>query len=224
MTKRPASLSLDLDNHWSYLKTRGDPAWEAYPSYLDVVVPRALELLDRHGLRITFFIVGQDAARPENGEALASIAPAGHEIGNHSHHHEPWLHRYSPAQVREELSVAHEAISKATGVRPRGFRGPGYSVSAATLETLVDLGYQYDASTLPTFIGPVARAFYFRASGLDDEERRRARGPLRTLERRPPSRNPLPLARGGEEPGGGAGDHHPIPAASVPLLLPALHR
>lgn len=172
MTVRPASLSLDLDNHWSYLKTRGDPAWEAYPTYLDLIVPRALDFLETLGLRITFFVVGQDAARPENGDALKAIAPAGHEIGNHSHNHEPWLHRYSPDRVREELSVAHAAIEAATGVRPRGFRGPGYSVSAATLETLVDLDYRYDASTLPTFIGPLARAFYFRASGLDAEERR----------------------------------------------------
>ena len=40
--KPPASLSLDLDNQWSYMKTHGDPAWESLPSYLDVVVPRAL--------------------------------------------------------------------------------------------------------------------------------------------------------------------------------------
>jgi peptidoglycan/xylan/chitin deacetylase (PgdA/CDA1 family) len=172
MTGRPASLSLDLDNHWSYLKTRGDGAWQAYPSYLDVIVPRALQMLDAHGLRITFFVVGQDAARPENREALASIAAAGHEIGNHSHNHEPWLHRYSPDEVRGELGAAHEAIEAATGVVPHGFRGPGYSVSLPTLETLADFGYVYDASTLPTFIGPLARAFYFRASGLDEESRR----------------------------------------------------
>ncbi|MGH7756410.1 MAG: polysaccharide deacetylase family protein, partial [Vulcanimicrobiaceae bacterium] len=85
-----ASLSLDLDNEWSYLKTHGDPAWEQYPSYLDVVVPRVLEVTARLGLRITVFIVGQDAALERNHPALRSIAAAGHEIGNHSFHHEPW--------------------------------------------------------------------------------------------------------------------------------------
>ena len=62
MSKPLASLSLDLDNKWSYLKTHGDAGWEAFPSYLDVVVPRVLDLLAARSLKITFFVVGQDAA------------------------------------------------------------------------------------------------------------------------------------------------------------------
>ena len=57
-----ASLSLDLDNQWSYMKTHGDAGWESFPSYLDVVVPRVLQFLKERDLTITFFIVGQDAA------------------------------------------------------------------------------------------------------------------------------------------------------------------
>ena len=45
-----ASLSLDLDNLWSYLKIHGDPAWEALPSYLGVAVPRVLGFLAERGL------------------------------------------------------------------------------------------------------------------------------------------------------------------------------
>src|SRR5262245_65486240 len=102
MTKPIASLSLDLDNKWSYLKTHGDGGWESYPSYLDVVVPRFLSVLAELKLKVTVFVVGQDAALPKNHTALASIAAAGHEIGNHSFHHEPWLHRYSHKQIEEE--------------------------------------------------------------------------------------------------------------------------
>lgn len=62
-TNKPvASLSLDLDNQWSYMKTHGDPGWESYPSYLDILVPRFLEFLQQQNLTITVFIVGQDAA------------------------------------------------------------------------------------------------------------------------------------------------------------------
>jgi len=60
--KQTASLSLDLDNKWSYMKTHGDAGWENFPSYLDTVVPRALRFLRERDLQITFFIVGQDAA------------------------------------------------------------------------------------------------------------------------------------------------------------------
>lgn len=171
MPKPIASLSLDLDNKWSYLKTHGDRGWESYPSYLEVVVPRILEVLNELGLKVTVFVVGQDAALDVNQRALASIAAAGHEIGNHSFHHEPWLHRYSDAEIEEEIANAEEAIQEATGVRPIGFRGPGYSLSPAVLAILASRGYRYDASTLPTLLGPLARAYYFVNARLSEEQR-----------------------------------------------------
>ncbi|PJF39632.1 MAG: polysaccharide deacetylase [Chloroflexi bacterium] len=170
-TNSVASLSLDLDNKWSYMKTHGDAGWEIFPSYLDIVVPRVLELLDKHKLTITFFVVGQDAALEENHAALKSIADAGHEIGNHSFHHEPWLHLYSAAEVEAELSRAHEHIEKATGQSPIGFRGPGFSVSETVLRVLINMGYKYDCSTFPTFLGPLARAYYFLTMRLTPEEK-----------------------------------------------------
>jgi hypothetical protein len=137
---------------------------------LDIVVPRALELLHRLGLRITFFIVGQDAALERNAKALRSIADAGHEIGNHSFNHEPWLQHYDREGVRRELVSAGDAITAATGMRPRGFRGPGFSLSRSTLELLAELDYTYDATTFPTYIGPLARAYYFMTAKLSSEE------------------------------------------------------
>ena len=167
-----AALSLDLDNQWSYMKTHGDPAWQTMPSYLNLLVPRILEILDQLNLRITFFIVGQDAAMPMHADILAEIARRGHEIGNHSHHHEPWMHRRSAAAIDDELARAEASIENVTGHRPRGFRGPGFTRSTTILETLVRRGYAYDASSLPTFIGPLARAYYFRSSKLGPEAMR----------------------------------------------------
>jgi len=168
-----ASLSLDLDDEWSYLRTHGDQGWEAMPSYLDRVVPRILEVLARRGLKITFFVVGRDAALERNREALRMLAQAGHEIGNHSLRHEPWLHLYSEEELDRELAEAEMHIEAATGRRPDAFRGPGYSLSQATLRVLLRRGYRYDASTLPTFLGPLARAYYFMSATLDREERRK---------------------------------------------------
>jgi len=87
--KNLASVSLDLDNQWSYMKTNGDAGWEDFPSYLDLVVPRILSFLKERDLKITFFVIGQDAALEKNREAITSIAEAGHEIANHSFNHEP---------------------------------------------------------------------------------------------------------------------------------------
>jgi hypothetical protein len=168
--KSIASLSLDLDNKWSYMKTHGDAGWDQYPSYLDLLVPRVLELLKKHELTITFFVVGQDAVFEKNHAALASLSAAGHEIGNHSFKHEPWLHLYTDEEIHAELKSAQDAIEKVTGYRPTGFRGPGFSCSLATLTTLKKLGYAYDASTFPTFLGPLGRLYYFMHSSLSKEE------------------------------------------------------
>jgi protoporphyrinogen oxidase len=166
-----ATLSLDLDNLWSYLKTRGDSSWRSFPSFLDLVVPRVLRFLEERDQAITWFVVGQDAAIVKNRSLLSSIATAGHEIGNHSYQHEPWLHLYPPECLDEELSRAERAIEDATGRHAKGFRGPGFSLSKNVLLALERRGYRYDASTLPTFIGPLARAFYFHNADLTPEER-----------------------------------------------------
>ena len=167
-----ASLSLDLDNKWSYMKTHGDAGWESLPSYLDVCVPRILKFLKERNLNITFFIVGQDAALDKNQESIGQIAAVGHEIGNHSFRHEPWLHLYSKQELTEEFEKTEEALEKVTGQRPKGFRGPGYSLSPTVLEVLATRNYEYDCSTLPTYIAPLARAYYFfKSPEMSDEER-----------------------------------------------------
>lgn len=169
-----ASLSLDLDNQWSYMKTHGDAGWESFPSYLDVVVPRVLDFLTEHDLTITFFIVGQDAALEKNHDAIRSIAGAGHEIGNHSFNHEPWLHLYSKERIVEEFEKTEDALQSITGEPPLGFRGPGFSLSDAVVEVLAERGYEYDCSALPTYIAPLARLFYFlRSPRMSAEERQR---------------------------------------------------
>ena len=170
--KQTASLSLDLDNKWSYIKTHGDAGWETFPSYLDTVVPRTLQFFKERNLQITFFIVGQDAAREENQESLAQIATAKHEIGNHSFNHEPWLHLYTKRELETEFERTEEAMASITNQKLVGFRGPGYSLSPTVLEVLAERNYEYDCSTLPTYIAPLARAYYFfKSPEMSDEER-----------------------------------------------------
>ena len=76
-----ASLSLDLDNLWAYQMTHGDEGWDDYGSYLDTLVPLVLERLAAEQLRITFFVVGQDAALDRNEKAIRALADAGLDVG-----------------------------------------------------------------------------------------------------------------------------------------------
>ena len=169
--KLPASISLDLDDKWSYMKVHGDEGWEKFPSYLDIVLPITLDILDKLEIKITFFIVGQDAAIEKNHKVLQSIVERGHEVANHSFHHESWLKTYSKEKITNEIIIAEEAILKATGKRTNMFRGPGFSWSNDLLEVLEERNYIFDASILPTYISPLMRQYYFWKSKLSKEEK-----------------------------------------------------
>lgn len=166
-----ASVSLDLDDQWTYMKVHGDDGWENFPSYLDVFLPLVLDTLDRLNLKITFFIVGQDAALERNHALLKQIVDRGHEIANHSFHHESWLKSYSKEKIEKEIITAEEAILRATGKRTRMFRGPGFSWSHDLLDVLEKRNYIFDASLLPTYISPLMRQYYFWQSKLSKAEK-----------------------------------------------------
>ena len=156
--KKPlASISLDLDNKWAYLKTAGNPQWESYPSYFDICVPRFIDFLEQRNLNATVFVVGQDAVLEKNHDAIRMISDAGHEIANHSFHHEPWLHLYTPEQLDKEFEATENAIQSITGQKPVGFRGPGFSLSDEVLRTLMRRGYKYDCSTCLLYTSPSPR-------------------------------------------------------------------
>jgi peptidoglycan-N-acetylglucosamine deacetylase len=166
-----AGISLDLDNQWSYMKIHGDEGWDKYPSYFDIFIPHVLDILNELELKITFFIVGKDAESEENRKYLRMITEKGHEVGNHSYYHESWLNSYSYEEIEKEIIAAEEAIENATGQTPEGFRGPGFSWSMDLLKVLEERGYKYDASTLPTYLGPLSRKYYFMKSDLSEEEK-----------------------------------------------------
>ena len=174
--KMNASISLDLDNQWAYMKVHGDDGWDKYPSYFDKFLPHGLKMLEKYGLNITFFIVGRDADDEKNKDVLKEISTKGHEVGNHSYNHEAWFHLYSNVEIYKELNETERSIEKATGLLPKGFRGPGFSRSKSLFKILKEKEYIYDASSLPTWIGPLARAYYFRQSDLTTEERETRKG------------------------------------------------
>lgn len=168
-----ASISLDMDNQWSYMKTHGDSEWNQFPSYLDTFVPHVLDLLDDLKIKITFFIVGQDAALEKNRAVLSELTRKGHEVGNHSFHHEVWMHRGQTESIRDEILLAQDHIFKATGQIPVGYRGPGFTWSPRLLKVLAETNFRYDASTLPTFLGPLARKYYFWKADLNSEQKKK---------------------------------------------------
>ena len=177
---RLASLSVDLDDHWTYLKSRGRAGWESLPTFLELAVPRVLEFLGRHAVCATFFVVGCDAACPHHRPLLRRIVDAGCEIGNHSYHHDLRFDLFDAARVEDEIRRTEDAIVAVGACQPLGFRAPGHATSPLVLEVLSRRGYVYDASPWPTFVLPLVRRLYLKGARLTPaeraERRRRARG------------------------------------------------
>jgi len=148
------SVSVDLDAVACYHRIHAlpDPPPDgARHAVLRRCLPRFAELFARHGVRATFFVVGADLEEDAEGRAaLAALARAGHELGNHTHSHPYDFVRLGPVRVAEEIDRGHAAIAACAGAGPVGFRAPGYEISPEVVGLLAARGYRYDSSILPS--------------------------------------------------------------------------
>lgn len=80
-----------------------------------------LELLEAHGARATFFLVGERVrARPE---LVREIVRRGHGIGNHSDSHpQTAFWRLGPGTLEAEIAANQRTLAEVTGTAPRWFR------------------------------------------------------------------------------------------------------
>lgn len=147
-TDRPTNaLSFDLEHWYTATLLREhvtDPRDRVRESTRIV-----LDLLDEHGVTATFFVVGQVAE--EHPELVRTVADAGHEIASHGHTHRP-LSELDRAAFGRELRESADALERAVGTRPVGFRAPNFSVDPDTrwaFAELRDAGYRYDSSVFP---------------------------------------------------------------------------
>ncbi|WP_431271136.1 polysaccharide deacetylase family protein [Dankookia sp. P2] len=86
------------------------------------VTPRVLDLLDRHGAKASFFVIGQRAARQPH--LLREIVARGHSVENHTHRHPLSFAAWPPGAMLREIRRAQEAIAEACGHAPQYFRAP----------------------------------------------------------------------------------------------------
>ena len=131
------------------------------------VLPRFLELLDRHNVKATFFVIGRDVA--DHAALLRSIAAAGHELANHTMNHPKQLVRLPAAEVAKEIADCGRCLEAATGVAPVGFRAPGYTISPEVIAVLREAGYRYDTSLNGSLVYLTLKRM-FRAIRLTDKE------------------------------------------------------
>jgi polysaccharide deacetylase family protein (PEP-CTERM system associated) len=123
--------------------------WTSLPSRVEMQTERTLELLAKHSVRATFFILGWVAERYPR--LVRKIAAASHEIGCHSYSHQ-LVYDLTPAEFRRDTERALAVIADAVGDLPRAYRAPSYSItrqSSWALDILVECGFQCDSSIYP---------------------------------------------------------------------------
>lgn len=108
-------------------------------------VPRIRALLDRHGVKASFFYPAVSALL-HPGEVRA-VADEGHEIGIHS-----WIHEANtqlPPGVERELTLrAADTLEKVSGRRPVGIRTASWDFSVDTMDIVREMGLLYDSSLM----------------------------------------------------------------------------
>ncbi len=82
---------------------------------------RLLEILARHEVRATFFLIGRYVQ--QRPDIVQELVKAGHVVGNHTFTH-PLLTFKSSAEVRNELATCHRALTDVAGEHSKLFRPP----------------------------------------------------------------------------------------------------
>jgi len=152
MPSKLCSINVDLDeipNYWAIHGLSGDAAKGSPTAIYDVAVPRLCDFAAASKLPLTLFAIGDDLARDGSARALRDAVKRGNGVGNHTQSHLYDLTRRDSAEVAKEVELGADAIEKATGVRPRGFRAPGYTITDAVFTVLRGLGVGYDSSVFP---------------------------------------------------------------------------
>jgi peptidoglycan/xylan/chitin deacetylase (PgdA/CDA1 family) len=110
-----------------------------------VGAPRILELLKGRGIPSTWFVPGHTLETFP--ESTAAILAGGHELASHGWFHEDFA-ELSTDEQRAVLDRSVEALERAAGVRPRGWRAPYWSLGPRTLELVEAAGFIYDSSLM----------------------------------------------------------------------------
>ena len=147
-------LSFDVEEHfqvsafWSEARRQ---QWDKYESRVENNTRKLVELLDQHGTKATFFVLGWVAERYP--DLVKLLVRQGHEIASHGYGHE-LVTTQSPEQFRHDVRKAKNILENLTGSPVLGYRAPSFSItdeSRWALAILVEEGYIYDSSMYDRF-------------------------------------------------------------------------
>lgn len=112
---------------------------------------KALELLDAHNAKATFFVLGWIA--DQSPDLIKEIVARGHEVASRGYNHCP-VSRMTSAEFRADVLRTRDILERASGRRIVGHRAAeklNYATDAWTLDVLANEDFAYDASFMPTW-------------------------------------------------------------------------
>jgi len=139
------AITVDLED-WGQAVI--DPDCPVTPHVVDNL-RRVLDLLNKLGVRATFFALGKVCERFP--DLLPAVRDAGHEIASHGYGHQ-LVHHLTPEAFERDVRRSIEIIEAQTGCRPSGYRAPAFSITGKSLwapAVLADLGFRYSSSVFP---------------------------------------------------------------------------
>lgn len=146
------ALSVDVEDYFhvnAFKAVIDRKEWGSYPQRVLENTRRVLDLLDEHGTRATFFVLGWVAERQP--ALVREIARRGHEIACHGYGHE-LLFDIGPAGFRSDLRKSRLLLEDLCGSKIKGYRAPSFSItdrSLWALDVLLEEGFLYDSSMFP---------------------------------------------------------------------------
>ncbi len=123
--------------------------WQNFEPRYEQNTLKALDLLDRHDAKATFFVLGWIADL--NPELVREISSRGHEVGSRGFYHRS-PNNLTPDEFRDDLRRASDAIENACGKKVVGYRAAeklSFEKGGWILDILAGEGFAYDASLLP---------------------------------------------------------------------------
>ncbi|MGA2030681.1 MAG: XrtA system polysaccharide deacetylase [Thermoguttaceae bacterium] len=123
--------------------------WDRWESRVVANTQRILELLERHDVKGTFFVLGWVAERYPT--LVREIHARGHELGSHGYWHR-LIYEQSPGEFREDLRRSRNVLEDAVGAGVTAHRAASFSITARSLwalEILVEEGFRVDSSIFP---------------------------------------------------------------------------
>ncbi|HEX67759.1 MAG TPA: DUF3473 domain-containing protein [bacterium] len=120
-----------------------------FPSTVEEGVERFLEILENHGVKATFFILGEVAL--SHPELVKKISQTGHEVASHGMTHR-LVYEMDEKAFRDEVRLSRKILEDISGQEVVGYRAPSWSITKRSLwalKILEEEGFLYDSSIFP---------------------------------------------------------------------------